>query len=103
MLNCLNSTAPVYLTELTVYKTAYKTAHQLLCSSNTSFLCLPFVHTHSLGLFGTASSAKLDQTHIVLIIFEISPLQVVLLTLWVCMCILVEVCFDCVLFLVMGK
>ena len=59
VLNCLNSTAPVYLTELTVYKTT----HQPLCSSDTSFLCLPFVRTHSLGLSGTASPANLDQTH----------------------------------------
>ena len=72
-----------YLTELPVYKTT----RQLLCSSHTAFLCLPFVCTHSLGLSGTVSSAKLDQTHIVLIIFEISPLQVVLLTLWVCVCV----------------
>ena len=44
--NCLNSTAPDYLTEpLRIYKPT----HQLRSSSDTSILCLPFVRTHSLG------------------------------------------------------
>ena len=82
MLNCLNSTAPVYLTELTVYKTTRSYFVLLILPFFVFHLC-----THTLLVSGTASSAKLDQTHIVLIIFEVSPLQVVLLTLWVCVCV----------------
>ena len=42
---CLNSTDPGYLPELKIYKPT----RQLCSSSNTSVLCLPFVHRHSLG------------------------------------------------------
>ena len=44
--DCLNSTAPVYLTELLK---VYKPTCQLCSSSDTSILCLPFVCTQSLG------------------------------------------------------
>ena len=44
--NCLNSTAPDYLTELL---RIYKPAHQLSSSSDTSILCIPTVRAHSLG------------------------------------------------------
>ena len=43
--NCLSSIAPVYLTELTVYKPS----RQLCSSSDSSILCLPSVRTHSFG------------------------------------------------------
>ena len=44
--NCLNSTAPDYLTELL---RIYKPTRQLRSSSDTSILCIPTVRTHSLG------------------------------------------------------
>ena len=44
--NCLNSTAPDYLTELL---RIYKPTRQLRSSSDTSILCIPAVRTHSLG------------------------------------------------------
>ena len=44
--NCLNSTAPDYLTELLKI---FKPTHQLRSSSDTSILCIPSVRTHSLG------------------------------------------------------
>ena len=44
--NCLNSTAPDYLTELL---RIYKPTSQLRSSSDTSVLCIPTVSTHSLG------------------------------------------------------
>ena len=44
--NCLNSTAPDYLTELL---RIYKPTRQLRSSSDTSILCIPTVCTHSLG------------------------------------------------------
>ena len=44
--NCPNSTAPNYLTELL---RVYKPTLQLRSSSDTSILCIPTVHTHSLG------------------------------------------------------
>ena len=44
--DCLNSTAPVHLTELLK---VYKPTCQLCSSSDTSILCLPVVCTHSLG------------------------------------------------------
>ena len=43
--NCLNSTAPDYLTELLKI---YKPTHQLHSSSDTSILCIPTVRTHLL-------------------------------------------------------
>ena len=45
--NCLNSTAPDYLTELL---RIYKPTRQLCSSSDTSILCIPTVRKHSLGL-----------------------------------------------------
>ena len=44
--NCLNSTAPDYLTELL---RIYEPTHQLHSSSDTSIFCIPTTHTHSLG------------------------------------------------------
>ena len=44
--NCLNSTAPDYLTELL---RIFKPTRQLRSSSDTSILCIPTVRTHSLG------------------------------------------------------
>ena len=44
--NCLNSTAPDYLTELL---RIYTPTRQLRSSSDTSILCIPTVRTHSLG------------------------------------------------------
>ena len=44
--NCLNSTAPDYLTELL---RIYEPTRQLRSSSDTSILCIPTVCTHSLG------------------------------------------------------
>ena len=44
--NCLNSTAPDYLTELL---RIYKPTRQLRSSSDTSILCIPTVRTHSIG------------------------------------------------------
>ena len=44
--NCLNSTAPDYLTELL---RIYKPTRQLRSSSDTSILCIPTVRTHSFG------------------------------------------------------
>ena len=44
--NCLNSTAPDYLTE---FLRIYKPTRQLRSSSDTSILCIPTVRTHSLG------------------------------------------------------
>ena len=44
--NCLNSTAPDYLTELLKI---YKPVRQLRSSSDSSILCIPAVRTHSLG------------------------------------------------------
>ena len=44
--NCLNSTAPDYLTELL---RIHKPTRQLRSSSDTSILCVPTVRTHSLG------------------------------------------------------
>ena len=44
--NCLNSTAPDYLTELL---RICKPTRQLRSSSDTSILCIPTVRTHSLG------------------------------------------------------
>ena len=47
-------------------------------------------------LSGTVPFAKSDrQTHLLQVIFEISPLQALLLIVCVC----VQICFDCVLFL----
>ena len=44
--NCLNSTAPDYLTEL---PRMYKPTRQLHSSFDTSILCIPSVRTHLLG------------------------------------------------------
>ena len=44
--NCLNSTAPDYLTELL---RIYKPTRQLRSSSDTAILCIPSVRTHLLG------------------------------------------------------
>ena len=44
--NCLNLTAPDYLTELLRF---YKPARRLRSSSDTSILCPPSVRTHLLG------------------------------------------------------
>ena len=81
--NCLNLTTPVYLTKLTVYKPTC----QLHSCSDAYILCLPswlawsesFVMLHHLS--GTVSLTKLDHQTLV---FQISPLQAILLTFTVC-------------------
>ena len=107
--DCLNSTTPGYLTELLK---VYKTTRRLCSSSDTSILCLPSVHMHSLRdlflmlhrLSGTVSIAKLGhQTNSDFSDHLWNP------TSWNylidCMfgvCVHARVSFDWVLFFVMG-
>ena len=91
--NCLSSLVPVYLTKLLK---VYKPTHQLCSFYDTSILSSLCVHTLTWPeIFFLCSTVCLEQspfqslvikhTHIFQIIFEISPLQAVLLTLCVCM------------------
>ena len=91
--NCLNSTSPGYLTELLK---VCKPTRQIRSSSDTSILCLNSAYTHSLGqrsfsyaapsLWNSLScKAVIKHTCIFQIIFEILPLQTILLTQRACM------------------
>ena len=89
--NCLSSIAPVNLTKLLE---VYKPTHQLCSFYDTSILSSLCVHTLAwLEIFFLCSTVCLEQspfqslvikhTHIFQTIFEISPLQAVLLTVCV--------------------